>query len=170
MNLKLIGALCVIVGCGSCGFMMASQYLSKIRLLKNLVIVLDYMECDLTYRCTPLPLLCRQAGEQVTGKVHQIFVLLADELDAQVSPDVQRCMASVLDRLGNLPFVFSGILLGLSTNLGKFDMPGQLRALDNARALCRENLNKLQENKDSHIRSYQTLGLCAGAAIAILFV
>lgn len=170
MNLKLIGALCVIVGCGSCGFMMASQYLSNIRLLKNLIVVLDYMQCELQYRCTPLPLLCRQAAEQVTGKIHQIFILLADELDAQISPNVQRCMASVLDRLGNVWGALSTILLGLSCNLGKFDMPGQLHALENARSLCRENLEQLQQSKDCRLRSYQTLGLCAGAAIAILFV
>lgn len=170
MNLKFIGALCVIAGCGSCGFMMTSQYLSNMRLLRNLTIVLDYMECEIQYRCTPLPQLCHQAGEQVTGKVRQIFLLLADELDAQISPDVHLCMSSVLDRLGNIWSPLHTILLRLSCSLGKFDMPGQLRALENARDACREKLSQLQEGKDSRLRSYQTLGLCAGAAIAILFV
>ena len=55
-------------------------------------------------------------------------------------------------------------------NLGKFDMSGQLRGLENARNVCRENLELLMYNKDRRLRSYQTLGLCAGAAVAILFV
>ena len=170
MNFKIVGAVCVVVGCGSCGFIMAAQYLSNIRLLRNLIIALDFMECELQYRCTPLPLLCRLAGEQVTGKIHQIFVLLADELDAQISPDIQRCMASGLDRIGNVGDMLCGILLALSCNLGKFDLTGQLRALENGRNLCREKLEQLQKGKETRLRSYQTLGLCAGAAIAILLV
>ena len=170
MNYKLIGAICIVVGCGSCGFLMASHYLANIRMLQNLVSVLDYMESEMQYRATPLPVLCRQAAEQVKGKVQQIFLMLADELDAQVSPDVRICMASTLDRLGDLwcPLVF--ILTELSNSLGKFDMNGQLRAMDHARSQCREKLNQLQQGKENRLRSYQTLGICAGAAIAILFV
>ena len=170
MNLKVIGAVCVIFGCGSCGFLMAAQYLKNIRLLRNLITVLDYMQCDLQYRCTPLPQLCRLAGQQVGGKVHQIFILLADELDAQISPNAAFCMASVLDRIEPVWSTLREILLVLSSSLGKFDMDGQLLALDKARTHCQENLEQLQLGRDSHIRSYQTLGLCAGAAIAILFV
>ena len=170
MNLKWLGAMCVIVGCGSCGFLMASQYLANLRQFRHLITVLDYMRCELQYRCTPLPQLCRQSSEQVTGKVKQVFSCLADELDAQISPDVQRCMASVLDRQNTLEDSMRSILLGLGSNLGKFDIEGQLRSLEHARALCSEKLSQLCQGKEARVRSYQTLGLCAGAALAILFV
>ena len=170
MNLKIIGAVCVIVACGSCGFLMASQHLAKIRLFRNLISVLDYMQCELQYRCTYLPQLCRQSGEQVNGKIQEVFLLLADELNEQISPNAYRCMAAVLDKLGATETAWGAILLELGKNLGNFDMAGQLQGLEYARTLCRENLEKLMHNKESRLRSYQTLGLCAGAAIAILFV
>lgn len=170
MSLKLIGVLCVITGCGGCGFLMAAQYLSNLRQLQNLIAALDYMHCELQYRCTPLPQLCRQAGNQSTGKVKQIFCLLADELDAQVSPNVERCMASVLDRQDCVSEAMHTVLLRLGSNLGRFDMIGQLQSLAHCREMCAERLSRLQQGKEMRLRSYQTLGLCAGAAIAILFV
>lgn len=170
MSYKLIGIVCVIVACGGAGFMMAGQYISQIRMLADMIIVLDYMESEIQYRCTPLTPLCRQAAEQVGGKIHQIFLMLADELEAQISPSVEICMTNTINKLGLHQCVIREILTSLSCNLGKFDILGQVRALENTRNLCSEKLKQLQMQSQSRVRSYQTLGLCAGAAIAILFV
>ena len=89
MNIKLIGVVCVIASCGGAGFMMAWQYISQIRMLADMLIVLDYMQSEIQYRCTSLTPLCRQAAGQVGGKIGEIFLLLADELETQISPNVQ---------------------------------------------------------------------------------
>ena len=170
MNLKIIGAVCVIVACGGAGFLMAAQYLSNIRMHTDMIIALNYMESDLHYRCTPLPSLCRQASEQVYGKVRLVFMELADELEAQISPNAELCMASVLDKLCLTHSKLGSIFMELGRNLGTFDMDGQMLALRNVRNLCSEELKQLQKGRAGRVRSYQTLGLCAGAAIAILFV
>ena len=170
MNIKLIGAICVIGGCGSCGFLIAKQYLSNLSIVRNLITILDYMQCELQYRGTPLPQLCRQAAQQINGKLQHLFLMLAEELDAQVSPNVYHCMASVLDRIGILYEPVVRILREFSSSMGKFDMNGQVNALENARQQCRDQLEQLQMGRDNRLRSYQTLGLCTGAAIAILFV
>lgn len=170
MNYKMIGAICVICGCGSCGFIMASQYVSSIRLYRHLVAVLNYMQCELSYRSTPLPHLCRQAGMQVSGKINAIFSQIADELDSQLLPDVSCCVSSVLNRMDSIDNELRMILLDLSNSLGKFDVSGQLKALERSKDQCMEKLGQLQRGKETRVRSYQTLGLCAGAAIAILFV
>ena len=170
MNYKLIGAITVILGCGGCGLMMASHYLGNIRLLRNFITVLDYMRCELQYRATPLPQLCRTAGEQGSGKVQRAFLMLADELDSQISPDVYCCMSGVISRLGIDYEPMNRLFLELGSSLGKFDITGQIKALENAREQARELHTQLQNGKENRLRSYQTLGLCAGAAIAILFV
>ena len=170
MSLKFIGVLCIVAGCGGCGFLMASQHMMKIRSLRNMLATLGYMECELQYSCTPLPQLCRQAGQRSQGDVQKLFCMLAKELEEQISPDVERCMASVLDRLGGLDTILASIARELGMNFGKFDIPGQLLGLENIRMICREKLEILTQNNDSRLRSYQTLGLCAGAALAILLV
>ena len=52
MNYKVIGAVCVVAACGGWGFAAAAQYIQLIRLLRQLISSLDYMECELQYRST----------------------------------------------------------------------------------------------------------------------
>ena len=54
--------------------------------------------------------------------------------------------------------------------IGRFDLEGQLQGLESVRVYCRDQLDNLAKDRDVRLRSYQTLGLCAGAALAILFV
>ena len=168
--MKWLGAAVVFLICSYFGVSYANAYRKEQRNLRNLVSILDFMECELQYRSTPLPQLCRQAGLQCQGKIQQVFILLADELDAQVFPNVQRCMASVMDRIGHLERPIYDSFRQFGNNLGKFDLIGQVQGLNSTRQSCTERLEQLMQNRESRIRSYQTLGLCAGAAIAILFV
>ena len=102
--------------------------------------------------------------------IQEIFFSLATELESQIAPDPERCMASVLGRSKDLEEVVSEALMELGSNLGKFDLEGQLLGLNQTKAFCKDRLNELTQNKTQRLRSYQTLGLCAGAAIVILFV
>ena len=58
----------------------------------------------------------------------------------------------------------------LGASLGRFDLQGQLQGIESVRAQCRKDLAELEDNRDQRLRSYQTLGLCAGCALAILFL
>jgi len=170
MSIKVFGALCVIAGCGGWGFLVATQYLQRIRLLRQLVCALDYMECELHYHSTALPELCRNTALQCRGRIKLLFSLLSEELESQISPDVSLCMVSAVEKSGDLPQSIRQVCQALGQSLGKFDLIGQLKGLETARRECREILHVLLENKATRLRSYQTLGLCAGAAIAILFI
>ena len=54
--------------------------------------------------------------------------------------------------------------------MGRFDLPGQLRGLEHAIRSTEEALRTIRDGAEGRRRSWQTLGLCAGAALAILFV
>ena len=170
MSIKFAGALCIVVACSGCGMMMKASHLRMTRRFQDLISILEYMESELQYRCTPLPRLCRQAGERSHGKIQQVFLALADELEAQISPNVGRCMAAVLDRCGNLEIELKEMLIDLGNDFGKFDLLGQIQGFHSSRRKCEGILKRLMQNQDSRLRSYQTLGLCAGAAIVILFM
>ena len=170
MILKLIGALFVVVGCGGIGFRIASNHRFEEKNLRQLIGILDYMECELQYRSTALVELCEQTAQQCQGKMKSFFITLYEELASQISPDVGLCMDITLQRCADLPEQIKELCKTLGRNLGKFDLQGQLKGLEVTRKECREKLEVLLFNKDTRIRSYQTLGLCAGAALAILFV
>ena len=131
MSIKFVGAICIVVACSGCGMLMKASHLRMTHRFQDLISILEYMECELQYRCTPLPQLCRQAGERSHGKIQQVFLSLADELEAQISPNVGRCMAAVLDRSSNLEIDLKEILIDLGNDLGKFNLLGQIQGFHN---------------------------------------
>lgn len=170
MNYKWIGGILIIVSCGGFGFSLAAGQIREERALRQLLGALEYMECELQFRLTPLPELCRQTGREVPGRVGKIFTILASELESQVSADVESCMNAALASLPDLPGHTRNGLATLGQTLGRFDLEGQLKGLEAVRLDCRGKLKALTENKEPRLRSYQTLGLCTGAALAILFI
>lgn len=139
-------------------------------MLRQLVAALDYMQCELQYRLTPLPELCRGAGLQAKGILRQVFLTFSQELDYRLTPDVASCMAAALEKARNLPRKTGGNLLLLGNSLGRFDLEGQIQGLEAVRQQCREDIQTLAVDKLQRLRSYQTLSLCAGAALVILFM
>lgn len=170
MSLKLLGAVLVIAGCGGLGFKIAAQHLREEKNLRELISVLDFMECELQYRQTPLPELCRQAAGECKSILRDVFWDLSRELDDQIAPDVESCVHAALAKTKTIPDITLQMMELLGRNLGRFDIDGQLKGLDAVRQECRRLLDSLTKNKDIRLRSYQTLGLCAGAALAILFI
>lgn len=168
--MKWIGAVLVIIGCGGFGMMQAMAHRREEVALRQLIGALDYMECELRYRLTALPQLCRQTAAERSGCIKHFFSNLAKELEDQISPDVKSCMNAALASTEQMPSRARTILLQLGGTLGRFDVDGQIGGLNAARMDCRQALDSLSENRDVRLRSYQTLGLCAGAALAILFI
>lgn len=168
--LKWLGAVLIIGGCGGFGFLLAASHRRTEQCLRRLIAALDYMECELQYHLTPLPALCRQAAAESSGMIRELFCALAQELEDQVSPDVKSCMQAAIGRIRELPRQVADALRELGSSLGRFDLQGQLQGLEAVRATCRRSLEELSANREVRLRSYQTLGLCAGAALAILFL
>ena len=129
MSYKWMGAILVIVGCGGFGFAIAANYKREERLLRQLIRILQFMECELQYRLTPLPELCRQAGKEVSGILQNVFMDLSRELDWQVSPDACSCMSAAVRKSPDLPVSLRRLLLRLGHTLGRFDLPWQLQGL-----------------------------------------
>lgn len=170
MTIKIIGAVLIILGCGSVGFAMTAAHRREEGNLRALIAALDFMQCELQYRLTPLPDLCRLTAAQCGGALRSLFTHLAQELEDQISPDVFHCMNAALAKTPKLTPQAVSALQALGRSLGRFHLEGQLLGLENARHNCRSALEKLSENQEVRLRGYQTLSLCAGAALAILFL
>lgn len=170
MGYELLGACLIIGGCGGFGICLGATALREARELEGLLRALDWMENQLQYRLTQLPELCRGAGKEAGGTVGRVFGALAWELDRQTAPEPAGCMQAALGKCPGLSPQLRRAMACLGRDLGRFDLPGQLRGLDRARDRARKMLESLQRNRVSRLREYRTLGLCAGAALAILLL
>ena len=170
MSIKLIGAAFIICSCGLVGFKFSAACRAEEHDLRQLISALDYMVCELSYRRSALPDLCSLVGKERNGTVGRLFRNLAKELNTQVAPDVQSCLAAAAATSGALSRKVQQAVCIMGSSLGRFDLDGQIQGLESVRTYCREQLNEMSKDRDIRLRSYQTLGLCAGAALAILFV
>lgn len=168
--LKWLGAVLIIVGCGGWGFWMAANYRKEERMLKQLEDFLLDMENELSCRHSPLPVLFRRSVPGMHWELARVMNLLAEQMEKMVLPDVQCCMDSVLGQTVLLPGSVKQLLQELGRSLGRYDLDGQLRELRAVRESCSQRVCTHRQERDSRIRGYQTLGLCAGAALAILLL
>lgn len=170
MGIKLMGAVLIIAGCGGYGWMMANNHRREVEALRRLVSALEYMAAELEYKLTPLPVLCTDMESVVDGCMGQVFARLGRLLNVQIYPNVQEAMAAAVRETKGLPPMAAKQLLSLGKTLGKFDLSGQLRGLNGCRLDCCHQLEELEHNQSQRLRSYQTLGFCAGVALAILLI
>ena len=169
MSSKIMGSILVILGCGGFGFSLAAACRREERQLQQLMDILQYLYCELKFRLTPLPDLCREAARQGRGGVYSLFDGVADLLQQGTMPQVSDCI--YLAMVGpEITSTVRELMIVMGQTLGQFDLEGQLMGLESLRQRCAQSLDTLRQGKTDRLRSYQTLGLCAGAALVILFV
>ena len=105
MDYKWIGAVLIVTGCGGFGFSLAANHRREENLLRKLIGVLDFMACELHYRVTPLPELCRCAAREGGREIGGVLKQLADALDRQTAPDAARCMDVILRENTEFPSI-----------------------------------------------------------------
>lgn len=170
MTAKIMGAFLILAACGGMGFSVAAAHRRKERLLQQLIRAIRYMICELQYRQTPLPQLIQMSASETSGVMHQVLSNFAGELELQLTPDAACCMNAVVGQDSKLPEMLREKLLLLGRSLGRFDLAGQIAGLEAVCQLCKRDLDGLLVNRDARLRSYMTLGVCAGVALVILFV
>ena len=170
MIIKLLGIVLIVGGCGGIGFRIAANHCQEERNLRQLISILDYMGCELQYRLTTLPELCLRASQECSGVVSKALLEFTKEMESQVTPNLEICMSAAIGKVSRLSAIAKEELLLFGRSVGRFDLEGQVQGLEAVRQDCRRRLEELSVNRDVRLRSYQTLGLCAGAALAILFV
>ena len=168
MYIKIIGALLITVGCGGYGMLLAKVHRKEVKLLHQLMGVLEMMRSELEYRLTPVPLLCRSCTSDTDRLLRDVFTAVADQLEKQEATDASTAMAVAIEHDKRLPPITAAQLRQLGQTLGRFDLSGQARGFTQCAQECANKLNELECNQQQRLRGYQTLSFCTGAALAIL--
>ena len=170
MTLKIFGAILIVLGCGGFGFAICASHKREASALQQLIVSLTFMQNELSYRMPNLSDLCRATASAVRGVVANFWLNLANELDQQISPNVRLCMLSALSTCHSMPKLSADLIRELANSMGKFDISGQLAILNEFKKRTELIWKQHTENQELRLRSYQTLGICAGAAVVIIFI
>lgn len=170
MILRIVGAVIILASCGGFGFYLATEHKREERCLRSLAKAIELMICELEYRQPPLPQLIQIVSAQINGPVAQFFQALAQRLETQMDRDASVCTGEVLKDFTSLPLRTRLVLQQLGIGLGRFSLSGQVSCLQGVAQLCDRDLRSLAQDRDVKLRSYRTLGLCAGTALIILFI
>ena len=165
--IKILGTAAVIAGCSGFGFSLAWAAGRECAMLRHLIKAIQEMQWELKYRLTELPELCRLAGTRAGGSVGEIFEEMAGKLERREVVDISASFLSELSQR-ELPRCVRRNMKQLAQSLGRYDLEGQLQGLEMVRQQCRKDLEALESDRSDRMRSYQTLAVCAGAALAIL--
>lgn len=170
LNIRWIGAVIIFIACSGLGFMLSNNLRREATALCQLIRALEYMICQLEYSAPVLPKLCMLSGKHVTGCVAAVMRELGHQMEQQISPDTGSCMEAALLRVNGVPESCREMLLLLGSTLGRFDLHGQVKELERLKLQTEALWKELEREKPQRQRTYQTLGVCAGAALVILFI
>lgn len=166
--LRILGAGLVIAGCSGIGFSLVHSHKKEEQMIRWLINAIQEMEWELKYRVTPLPELCKVGGLAARGQVRDVLNVLAERLEKGNVSELSACM-NALASDKSIPQRVRRCFRELGKSLGRYDFEGQIQGLETVRNQCRRELEELREGGSERLRSYQTLAICAGVALAILF-
>ena len=156
--------------CGGAGFYYSVEQRIEEHMIRQMIKAIEIMECEISYRLSTLTELCVAAANETEGTVSSLLRKFSELLIKQETTDIKRCMELAVETQKCLPCRIKHLTLQFAGSLGKFDIDGQLIGLESAKGSCERQLKELTANKQIRQRGYQTLGLCAGAAIIILLI
>lgn len=168
--IKILGAAAIVLGCAAFGFGTAYKERKETALLRSLIHLLDNFKLELLHNSPSIANICRKIATDQSNQVHRLFLELADVLDQHVSPHVSGCMDKVVGKFPELPEQVQTALRLVGDSLGAYGLELQLSGLASVRATLSQTLKNLREGQQERHRCMQTLWLCAGAGLAILFV
>ena len=166
--LRLIGAALVTLSASLVGFGFARGVRRQCAQLEGLLWALDFMQSELSSRLTPLTQLF-----SMLSACRQRDVALFFEAAGRALSVPPGCTVPVSFKRGfqaSSNFAPGQALYGLSMGLGRFDLESQLAAIERAKGSITSVLLQLQAQKRARCRSYETIGICAGLALAVILL
>ena len=170
--IRIIGAGLVVLSASAVGFGFARAVRLQCAQLEGLLWALEFMKSEMSAHLTPLPGIFGMLGSCRQKDVALFFTAAADALGTPPGCTLPVSFkrgfeASQSFRPGETAVQ---TLYALSAGLGRFDLESQLAAIEQAKGHITRALLNLQAQKPGRCRSYETIGVCAGLALAVILL
>ncbi len=168
--LKWIGVVCLLVGSAGLGLAAVRKMDMRVQTLGALIEVLERMERELDFRCSPMKELIAQAARNARAPVDGFLRVCAQNMDAlqrgcSFAEVWESAARAELTALQPCDFV---LLSSLATALGRFDVQSQRRAITSVCAQLAEHRADALAKRQGQGKMYGTLAVAGGMFLAII--
>jgi len=166
--MRMIGVLFIVLSAGSVGFRIAGSLSYKCKQARQLLNLLQILKNEISLCSTPLPQAFALLSVAAEGELKTIFSEVARAMDKQRWLKPETAMQTALEKTPLEPF--GSVLMELCAKLGKYDTEAQEQGIGAASMQTQALLQTLEREKSLKSKTYETLGICAGLALAILLI
>lgn len=170
--MKLAGILIIVLSAGSVGFRIAAALRRRCSLLRQLLSSLQILKNEITFCGTPLPQAFALMAVSSQGGPERLFSSVARQMERRRWLTLSGAMEQALseeEELGR-DTALRDVFMRLAAGLGKYDRDHQLQTMEMAAADLQRLLQEAEREQNLRSRTYRTLGICAGLAMAILLI
>ncbi len=170
--IRLLGAGLVVLAAAGVGLGCAQAVRRQCAQLEGLLWALDLMQSEMVSRLTPLGELfmklaaCRQ--QEVAAFFRAAGQALLTPPGCTIPVSFQRGFSGAPELRPGQEAVQA--LYDLAMQLGRFELEAQLAAIEAAKRRITDGYLQLSAQRRERCRSYGTLGLCAGLALAVILL
>lgn len=169
--MKLIGSLCVCVGCLIIGMEKSRELSLRIRKLREMIQGLILFKGFTSIYRLPLENVCEKISRQTEPPVSEFYQILSEEFRAQGECNSERiwkktvkCMGKAFDKEDQMLFLRLGIFLGVQ------DLRLQGEALDNCIEQVRQRVEYLERERPEKEKLYHVLTFTVSGFLILLFI
>lgn len=166
--MRWIGITLIIVSTGSVGFGLSRSLQRRCMLMHQLLKALDILKNEIHFCATPLPQAFALMAVSVPPPLETVFSHAARQMDKHRWMTPYAAMEQALQQTQDA--YIGAVLLSLSAQLGEYDTQAQLHGIALAQEQARDLLQQLEKERSLRSRTYETLGICTGLAVAILLL
>ncbi len=112
----------------------------------------------------------RGAAQQLPSPMNTVFMEISIGMERDPTESLGVRARIAFRKHGDIPAQLCELLCDLFSLLGRQDSAAQLRALELAQCRLNSALECLQREKKEQCRVYQTIGICAGIALAVILI
>lgn len=166
--MRLIGVVFIVFSAGSVGVRIGFSLRQRCVFLQQLIKAFKLLENEIAFGSTPLPKAFALIGHASDGVVRRIFVGVSERMEKSRWMSPRKAMELTLETVDDKST--DQILLDLSEKIGRYDLNAQIDGLKCAQVQTQSLLEELERERSVKSRTYKTLSLCAGLAVAILLI
>lgn len=169
MTIRMCGAALTLLSGVLYAVKVTKEHRRKEACFEELQLILEHFVWQLQTNLSALSVCCQAAAGCGKGQMGTLFRQLALRLEQGSGADPGNCMEELV-MAQNLPAQLRQRLFQLADTLGRYDLSGQIAGIQAVQALCRRDLQTLESERTKTVKSCRVLGLCTGAAVAILLL